>query len=258
MMRELEDLPAYVLHARAYRESSLLLELLVLGHGRLGAVARAARGPRSSARRALLQPLQPLHVSLLRRGELYTLTRCEAASQPLRLQGQALLAALYVNELCQRLLPREEPVDPLFARYAGCMATLAAGGVVADTLRQLELRLLEVSGYAIDLRCDARKQSLRAEARYWLSAHGELEEVPTLQRPSVAGVALRALEEDAVLPATESLGLRQLLRTRILHALGGRELRCWGLLDELAALGAVATQAQASLESSASQARSKA
>jgi DNA repair protein RecO (recombination protein O) len=241
-MRELEDLPAYVLHARAYRESSLLLDLLVLGHGRLGAVARAGRGPRSSARRALLQPLQPLHVSLLRRGELYTLTRCEAASQSLQLRGQALLAALYVNELCQRLLPSEERVDPLFVRYAACLATLAAGAAPGDALRRLEASLLEVAGYAIDLRRDARGQTLRADARYWLSAQGELLEVPMTQRLAVTGHALRALREEASLPASEASGLRLLLRARILHALGGRELRCWGLLDELAALGARSDQ----------------
>ena len=36
--------PAYVLHARPYRESSLLLEAFSRDHGRSGLVARGARG----------------------------------------------------------------------------------------------------------------------------------------------------------------------------------------------------------------------
>ncbi|HNG48185.1 MAG TPA: recombination protein O N-terminal domain-containing protein, partial [Plasticicumulans sp.] len=42
--------PAWVLHTRPYRDTSLLLELLTLTRGRVGAVARGARGPRSRSR----------------------------------------------------------------------------------------------------------------------------------------------------------------------------------------------------------------
>ena len=35
--------PAFVLHSRAYRESSLLLDLLTRDFGRIGVVARGAR-----------------------------------------------------------------------------------------------------------------------------------------------------------------------------------------------------------------------
>jgi DNA repair protein RecO (recombination protein O) len=35
--------PAYVLHGRPYRESSLLLEAFTRDHGRVGLVARGAR-----------------------------------------------------------------------------------------------------------------------------------------------------------------------------------------------------------------------
>jgi DNA repair protein RecO (recombination protein O) len=40
----LDQQPAYVLHARPYRETSLLLECLTRDHGRLGVVARGVRG----------------------------------------------------------------------------------------------------------------------------------------------------------------------------------------------------------------------
>src|SRR3546814_8782098 len=49
---------AYVLHARAWRETSLLLELLTEHHGRIGLVARGVQGPKKHVLRAALQPLQ--------------------------------------------------------------------------------------------------------------------------------------------------------------------------------------------------------
>jgi DNA repair protein RecO (recombination protein O) len=64
----IEQQPAYVLHARAYRETSLLLECLTREHGRLGVVARGVRGERARLRRAQLEPFQPLTMDLLLRG----------------------------------------------------------------------------------------------------------------------------------------------------------------------------------------------
>jgi DNA repair protein RecO (recombination protein O) len=53
-MPTVEPQPAYVLHARPYRETSLLLELLTLNDGRVGAIARGVRGARGQPLRAAL------------------------------------------------------------------------------------------------------------------------------------------------------------------------------------------------------------
>lgn len=228
--------PAYVLHARPFRESSLLLDLLVLGQGRVTAVARGVRGERRSAQRALLQPLQPLQVVLLRRGELATLTRFEAASPALSARGEALLAVLYANELCIRLLPRDEPVDAVFLSYAECLAALADGASPARPLRRFEAVLLEASGYGLDLRQDAAGRPIIDTQRYWLADSGALLALAPGARPSVSGAALRSLAAGGELPAGEAAGLRRLLGARIAAVLGPRPLRSWGLLDELSGL----------------------
>src|SRR3546814_1862510 len=57
--------PAYVLHARAWRETSLLLELLTEHHGRIGLVARGVQGPKKHVLRAALQPRSEEHTSEL-------------------------------------------------------------------------------------------------------------------------------------------------------------------------------------------------
>ena len=52
--------PAFVLHARAWRETSLLVEVLSAEHGRIGLVARGVQGPKRHVLRAALQPLQSI------------------------------------------------------------------------------------------------------------------------------------------------------------------------------------------------------
>ena len=46
--------PAFVLHARPWRETSLLVEVLSASHGRLGLLARGVHGPRQQPLRAAL------------------------------------------------------------------------------------------------------------------------------------------------------------------------------------------------------------
>jgi DNA repair protein RecO (recombination protein O) len=55
--------PAFVLHARAWRETSLLVEVLSREHGRVGLVARGVHGPKKQQFRAALQPLQHWRIS---------------------------------------------------------------------------------------------------------------------------------------------------------------------------------------------------
>jgi DNA repair protein RecO (recombination protein O) len=80
MMRQLrdrhDDQPAFVLHAYAYRETSLIVEALSASHGRVALVARGAKRPRSELR-GVLQAFQPLTLSWAGGGELKTLIRAE-------------------------------------------------------------------------------------------------------------------------------------------------------------------------------------
>ena len=51
-----------MLHATPYRETSLIVELFTREHGRVAAVAKGAKRPRSALRAVLLQ-FQPLAVA---------------------------------------------------------------------------------------------------------------------------------------------------------------------------------------------------
>lgn len=149
----IEFQPAYVLHARPYRDTSLLLDLLTPEWGRIGAVAKGVRRGKSQ-RRPLLNPFIPTLVSLQGRSSLKTLTAVEANGQGHRLAGAHLYSGLYVNELLVRLLGEQDPNPPLFSDYCWILEALAAaslrpGASPEPLLRQFEWRFLQALGYGI-------------------------------------------------------------------------------------------------------------
>ena len=86
--------PAFVLHARRWRETSLLVEVLSADHGRLGLLARGVQGPKRQALRAALQPLQAIRFDAVQRGELAQLSAAEVADAVPAPHGDAALLAL--------------------------------------------------------------------------------------------------------------------------------------------------------------------
>jgi DNA repair protein RecO (recombination protein O) len=227
----LEQQPAYVLHARAYRETSLLLECLTREHGRLGVVARGVRGERSRLRRAQLEPFQPLGLGLLLRGEMATLTAIETVGAPQRLTGDVALSGLYLNELVVRLTGRQDPLPPLFDAYAVTLARLAAGESLAWTLRRFERDLLEIIGYGLQLLHEADTgQAIESEA--WYRYHVEQGAVHSTasDQHALRGSDLLALAQDRMPDPRGLKALRDLMREVIRFHLGGGELRAWRVL----------------------------
>ena len=106
--------PAYVIHRRPWRESSLLVDLFTLNHGRISLIARGASGPRSPLK-AQLQPFQPLLVDWRGRSDLKTLIQLEVRQAAALHQTRSLYSGLYLNELLQRVLPVADSHPMLFA-----------------------------------------------------------------------------------------------------------------------------------------------
>ncbi|WP_395681153.1 DNA repair protein RecO [Dokdonella sp.] len=225
----IEQQPAYVLHARAYRETSLLLELFTRDHGRVGVVARGVRRERSRIPRGVLQPLQPLLLDWSASGELGTLIGAEAASTPFALSGEALLSAIYLNELVLRLSGRGDPHPAAFGAYADCLARLATGTGIGWTLRRFERDLLADLGYALLLDRCATGDAIEPHADYGYDAEaGPVEWRAGSKMQRIRGSALLALDRDEA-PAAEQLAqLRRLMRSLIRHHLGG-ELNAWSM-----------------------------
>ncbi|GLQ95413.1 DNA repair protein RecO [Dyella acidisoli] len=227
----IEQQPAYVLHSRPYRETSLLLECLTRDHGRLGVVARGVRSQRGRLQRSQLEPFQPLVLDLQMRGELATLRIAESTAVPLRLQGDAGLAGLYVNELVVRLTERQDPHPELFHAYAQTLARLAAGESLAWHLRRFERDLLAALGYALQLDADADTgEPLQPEVLYaYRPEHGAVRCNPN-EPHALCGDDLLALCDDRMPDAQGLHALRGMMRELIRFHLGGVELRAWRVL----------------------------
>ncbi|MCB1809552.1 MAG: DNA repair protein RecO, partial [Candidatus Competibacteraceae bacterium] len=100
--------PAFVLHRRPFRNTSLLLEAFTREHGRIGLVARGASRPKARLR-ALLQPFTPVLLAWLEGAELATLSAAEERGLPYAMPSARLLSGFYLNELLLRLLTRHDP-----------------------------------------------------------------------------------------------------------------------------------------------------
>lgn len=145
-----EQLTGFVLHRRFYRETSYLTDLFTLELGKVSAVARGVRGNKSD-KKSLLQSFQPLLLSISGKHELRNLNQLESAGSMMKLVGHQLFSAMYLNELLNRLLPKEVPHPELFNCYQQSLKWLASGGDIEPCLRQFELMLLDDMGYGIDL-----------------------------------------------------------------------------------------------------------
>jgi DNA repair protein RecO (recombination protein O) len=157
---------AYVLHYTDFRDTSFIVELFTLQHGRVPLVARGARSARSKTR-ALYQPFRPLLVTWTGRSELRTLTGIEDSGTAFELDNRALACAYYVNELLLRLLGKDQAQPELFAHYVMALSTLADEAGIEQTLRTFELQLLEAIGVLPDLsRCTAEGQPIDPLLQY--------------------------------------------------------------------------------------------
>lgn len=234
----LTDEPAFVLHTRPWRETSLLVEVLSLDNGRLGLIARGVRGPKRQVLRAALQPLQLIRFDAVQQGELARLVSAEALDAAPRLSGQAMLAGFYLNELCLRLTPRGDQQPELFAAYAATRQRLRDLEPLAWTLRRFERDLLDALGCGFDWHCDGEGVPIDPAARYRLDPeHGPRRLLSDRGYADRAGAATgRALLDLAAdrQPATEDLpGLRRVMRGVLAHHLGARGLKSWEMLAGL-------------------------
>ncbi|MDJ0939262.1 MAG: DNA repair protein RecO [Woeseiaceae bacterium] len=226
--------PAFLLHYRPFRDSSLLLDVLSRDHGKLALVARGARQAKSRLK-GVLRPFLPLRLSWLLRSDLGTLTGAELDGPPLTLTGDSLLSGYYLNELLLNFLHRHDPQPEVFAAYAETIGRLAAADDPAPVLRVFEIELLRLMGYALNLDHDATTgAALTGDVRYEFRPEQGPVEVSRSEGSMVFSgdelIAIRELRFDEP-AALRSAG--RLLRAVVSHHLGGRELKSRKVLVDL-------------------------
>lgn len=145
--------PAYMLHSRAYRESSSLLEVFTPGYGRVGLVHKGGR--RLAKRGSVMWAFCELSLSWTGRGELFTLTKSDVlTANGIRIPDR-MICGLYLNELILHMIPRLLPSLELYRCYAKTVSMLNDTDDVALLLRKFEINLLHSTGYGLQLEYDA-------------------------------------------------------------------------------------------------------
>lgn len=205
--------PAFILHHRPYRETSVILDLFTQDQGRIAVVAKGVRQSRSKWR-ALLQPFTPILVSYQGKGELMNLQSVEPHAMPIRLIGDCLLSGLYLNELLVRLLQKFDPHPELYTIYSETLLELQGTTLQQKSLRLFEMKLLEELGYGLQLQHDAASQKAFAADKHYRfhPEHGfELQEedeglnVLVFSGKSLLALAREELEDETVLKDAKRL-----------------------------------------------------
>lgn len=223
--------PAFLLHQRPYQNTSQLLEVLSLHHGRVGLIAQGSRRP-GRGMRALLQPFVPLRLSWVRRGELGRVTDVEPGDGATELSGNALLAGYYANELVITLTSREDPAAELFAHYTKCLSDLGTHDNVARNLRLFEHRLLGALGFGLQLDVDCASGSpIAADTTYTFSLDAGAS--PAHGGDGYRGADLISLREEQLHDKASLRAARQLLGEAISRLLGSRRLKTREVLREI-------------------------
>lgn len=228
---------AYILHQRAYRETSSILEVITKDYGRVALMARGCRGARSKIAGSLLL-FTPLVISWQGKAELPYLKSVERADlkAPV-LKNKALLCAMYINELLMYLLHKNDVHEAVFEHYHHCLYQLQDQAALEISLRQFEIKLLELLGFGLNVLVEADTGVvIDANAQYYyhlehgpvLCGEADSSQV-TKQLPQVSGSTLQALADGAyssLAANTQQLSeLKQLMRFVIGFHLGNKTLK---------------------------------
>lgn len=220
-----DDQQAFLLHTHPYSETSLILDVFSRDHGRLALLARGARRPRSVLRGVLIG-FQHLELGWFGGGEVKTLAKAEWMGGLPLLTGRCLLLGYYLNELLQKLLPREDAHPGLFDAYGEALAALAGGGADAPELRRFEKSLLKEIGYGLSLDREADGTPIQPDRRYlYLVERGAVVAAVDEGMPTLAGKTLLDLEADNYRDPRTLAESKLLMRQLLAHHLNGHVLQ---------------------------------
>jgi len=177
----------------------------------------------------------PLQLSWVIRSDLGTLTGAEVQSAPISLSGDALLSGYYINELLLHLLHRHDPQPDIFSVYSDTIERLAGIATVAPVLREFEIALLRLLGYALNLDHDTDAPgSLEPDAKYEYRAEQGPVAVSDRRGPMIfTGAELAAIHRQEFSQPEVLKNAGRLLRNVIAYHLDGKELKSRKVMQEI-------------------------
>lgn len=149
--------PAFVLHTRPFQETSIIVELFTASFGRINAVAKGAKRPKSPLR-SILTPSSKLSVTLSGKHDLKNLSSAEITDHFSLTSGLAINSLVYINELIIKATEKEDPHQGVFKFYESLLRSMSKNQdriLIEKLLREFELNLLQEMGYGVDLQREA-------------------------------------------------------------------------------------------------------
>ncbi len=242
----LRESDAFVLMTYPLAEADKIVVLFTHLYGKIRAVARGARRPKSRFG-ACLEPLSEVFASFYEKEsrELVALRSCELLCSPFERavtpEGEAFLH--HVAELVDAFQPPAEPQPPVYRLIRATRDAFLRGAPLPALAVYFETWMLKLGGFFASLEaCAACGRTLRPDESLWITREG----TPRCERcgPPLGGHAIapslrrlfaemfkRPPGEWASLPtARETAQLRHLLR-QLLRDVLERELKTALLLD---------------------------
>ncbi len=233
--------PAFILHQRPYRNTSVLLEVFSPDHGRFGLVGRGVKGKKQN-RQALLQAFTPVLLSWSARGELGTLIDVELDGSLMNLSGLVLLSGFYLNELLIHLLHRNDPHPRLFSYYRYVLEQLRDisaqqmdAMALQICLRYFEKRLLQEVGYGMVLDYEVESgEVIEPDQNYrYIIGEGPVKAENLAMTGLFDGASLLAYANETLDSPRCLRDAKRLSRRLLDHHLGGRQLNSRKLMFDL-------------------------
>ena len=223
-----ESEPGFILHTIPYRETSLLVDIFTLNHGRLRCVAKGFRKPNKKGIAKTLFPYTEHHFQWQGRGELKTLIQAEPIQAPVFLKQESLFVGLYINELLYKLLHQNDPHQSLYEFYCQLMTQLSSSEIQQPVLRRFEMLLLEELGYGLVLDAEAETgQAVSAKSLYYYIPDQGLKLVQDQTSDNLnafSGADIIALTQGQLGQQSVLRAAKQLTRQVIDFYLDGKEL----------------------------------
>ena len=221
-MTKIELTPAFLIHRRMYKDSSLLLDFFSRHYGKIRLVGRGVRNNKIS-----LQMFQCLNISFQGRTDLKNLTDWESSDQPRRLLGNDLVLAMYTNELLSRLLPEAEKHQKIFDGYWNFLKKI---NEQAETEKEYSLRLfenllLEELGYGLEFNKDFKGNPIDSKLEYHFQEHNGF--VPRVDGNIPGDVLLLVddIDNNGHLSVNDLAILKKINRERLRSILGEKPLK---------------------------------
>lgn len=218
--------PAFILHTRAYRETSLLIDAFTLDYGRVSLIAKGVRKKKSRSA-ALLQPFNELLITWQGKTDLQTIVSVDASDDSLIISGKTMYCAFYINELLTILLYKHDPHPVLYGLYKKFLTDLVQSSHNDELLRYFEVNLLSEIGYGLNL--DAEYNSgfpfISEQLYRYDFENGAFQISSDPYEITVHGHTLTALHEKQLDNKQSRLEAKRLMRAIIHHHLEGRPLR---------------------------------